>query len=67
MQTTEIKKAVVVDTTYNGNPVYKIEIDDKAKTTYIVPQGVYSEEETENVLLDCVNHCKSLGYEIEYK
>ena len=25
------------------------------------------EEETQNVLLDCVNHCKSLGYEIEYK
>lgn len=67
MQTKEIKKAIVVDTTYNGQPVYKIEIDDKAKTTYIIPQAVYDEEETQNALLDCVNHCKSLGYEIEYK
>jgi hypothetical protein len=66
-QEKELKKAVVIDTIYNGNPVYKIEVEDKKKTTYIIPQGMFDEEETQNVLLDYVNHCKTLGYEIEYR
>jgi hypothetical protein len=66
-QKTKTKKAIVVNTTYNDHPVYKVELKDKDKTTYIIPQGVYDEEETQNVLLDTINHCKTLGYQIEYK
>lgn len=68
MQTQEIKtkKAIVSNTLYNDNPVYKIEVTDK-EVTYFVPQDIFDEDETNNLFLDYINHCKSLGYEIEYK